>query len=46
MELRQKKKKFTDIFVSSDNLLEEVLFLVEYPTVFTGSFKKDYLKIT
>lgn len=28
-----------------DNLLEEVTFLVEYPTAFAGSFAADYLSI-
>lgn len=34
---------FNGQYVPSGDLLEEVLFLVEYPTVFTGSFKKEYL---
>ncbi|MDR1159086.1 MAG: glycine--tRNA ligase subunit beta [Syntrophomonadaceae bacterium] len=31
--------------VENEELLEEVNFLVEYPTVFTGSFSTDYLQV-
>ena len=39
------EEKVNGKFVPSDNLLEEVLFLVEYPTVFSESFKEEYLKL-
>ena len=43
--ISEEEKKVGGKFVPSDNLLEEVLFLVEHPTVFTGSFNKEYLKL-
>lgn len=31
--------------IMDDNLLEEVVYLVEYPTALCGEFSKDYLKL-
>lgn len=38
-------KKIGAKFVIDSDLLEEVNFLVEYPTPFLGEFEKDYLKL-
>lgn len=43
--IRKEEKKNGGKIVHVDNLLDEMLFLIEYPTVFTGSFNKEYLKL-
>ena len=43
--ISEEEKKVGGKFISSNKLFEEILFLVEHPTVFTGSFSKEYLKL-
>ncbi|MDR1616696.1 MAG: glycine--tRNA ligase subunit beta [Syntrophomonadaceae bacterium] len=44
-QIRQAAEEVKGKPVESAELLEEVTFLVEYPTVFTGSFSADYLQV-
>ena len=43
--IKEKEKELNSKVIVTDELLQEVLYLVEYPTVFVGSYNKDYLKL-
>lgn len=38
-------KKIDGVILADEELLEEVLYLVEYPTAFSGSFEKEFLTL-
>jgi glycyl-tRNA synthetase beta chain len=40
-----KEQELNSKVIVTEELLQEVLYLVEYPTVFAGSFDQDYLKL-
>lgn len=43
--IAKKEQELNCKVIVTDNLLQEVLYLVEYPTVFVGTFNKEYLKL-
>ncbi|KAF0091241.1 MAG: glycyl-tRNA synthetase beta chain [Fusobacteria bacterium] len=43
--IAKKEQELNCKVIVTDNLLQEVLYLVEYPTVFVGTFTKEYLKL-
>lgn len=43
--IAKKEQELNCKVIITDNLLQEVLYLVEYPTVFLGTFNKGYLKL-
>lgn len=43
--IAKKAQELNGRVIVTDELLQEVLYLVEYPTVFVGGFDKDYLKL-
>ena len=43
--IAKKEQELNCKVMLTDELLQEVLYLVEYPTVFVGNFDQDYLKL-
>lgn len=43
--ITKKEQELNSKVIVTDELLQEVLYLVEYPTVFVGGFDQDYLKL-
>lgn len=43
--IANKEQELNCKVIVTDELLQEVLYLVEYPTVFVGRFDQDYLKL-
>lgn len=43
--ISNKEQELNCKVIVTDELLQEVLYLVEYPTVFVGNFNQDYLKL-
>jgi len=44
-QIKEEAKKVQGVVEENEKLLEEVTFLLEWPTALTGSFSEDYLKM-